>query len=92
MSEYLSPRRFSNAAGSLESEHNEPNGKTGMKRTADQIFRFANSVDSVRELAKRRLPRGLFEFIDRGSDDEVALINNRAAFDRECAKEKAGAA
>src|SRR6187399_1339358 len=82
MSEYLSPRRFSNAAGSLESERNEPNGKTGMKRTADQIFRFANSVDSVRELAKRRLPRGLFEFIDRGSDDEVALINNRAAFDR----------
>ena len=53
-----------------------------MARTADQIFRFANSVDSVRELAKRRLPRGLFEFIDRGSDDEVALINNRAAFDR----------
>ena len=53
-----------------------------MKRSAAQIFRFANSVDSVRELAKKRLPRGLFEFIDRGSDDELAIINNRAAFDR----------
>ena len=26
--------------------------------------------------------RGLFEFVDRGSDDELAIINNRAAFDR----------
>jgi (S)-mandelate dehydrogenase len=53
-----------------------------MMRSADQIFRFANSVESVREIAKRRLPRGLFEFIDRGSDDELAIINNRVAFDR----------
>ena len=53
-----------------------------MKRTAAQIFRFANSVESVRDLAKKRLPRGLFEFIDRGSDDELAIVNNRAAFDR----------
>lgn len=53
-----------------------------MKRSAASIFRFANSVDSVRELARKRLPKGLFEFIDRGSDDELAILNNRAAFDR----------
>jgi (S)-mandelate dehydrogenase len=53
-----------------------------MPRSAASIFRFANSIDSVRELAKKRLPKGLFEFVDRGSDDELAIINNRAAFDR----------
>jgi isopentenyl diphosphate isomerase/L-lactate dehydrogenase-like FMN-dependent dehydrogenase len=53
-----------------------------MPRSASSIFRFANNVESVRELAKKRLPKGLFEFVDRGSDDEIAIINNRAAFDR----------
>jgi isopentenyl diphosphate isomerase/L-lactate dehydrogenase-like FMN-dependent dehydrogenase len=53
-----------------------------MTRSASSIFRFANSVESVRELAQKRLPKGLFEFVDRGSDDELAIINNRAAFDR----------
>jgi isopentenyl diphosphate isomerase/L-lactate dehydrogenase-like FMN-dependent dehydrogenase len=53
-----------------------------MTRSTASIFRFANSVDSVRELARKRLPKGLFEFIDRGSDDEVAIVNNRTAFER----------
>lgn len=33
-------------------------------------------------MAERRVPKGLFEFVDRGSEDEVALNNNRAAFER----------
>jgi len=53
-----------------------------MTRSAASIFRFANSVESVRELAKKRLPKGLFEFVDRGSDDELAILNNRDAFNR----------
>ena len=36
----------------------------------------------LRRAARARLPRGLFEFIDRGTEDEVALANNRAAFER----------
>ena len=36
----------------------------------------------MRELARKRLPRWLFEFVDRGTEDEVALRNNRAAFER----------
>ena len=36
----------------------------------------------MREMAKKRLPRWLFEFVDRGTEDEVALRNNRAAFER----------
>ena len=42
----------------------------------------ARTVPEFRRLARRRLPRGLFEFIDRGTEDELALANNRAAFDR----------
>ncbi|MCP3380305.1 alpha-hydroxy-acid oxidizing protein [Bradyrhizobium sp. CCGUVB4N] len=35
----------------------------------------------LRELAKRRLPHGLFEYIDRGTEDESALRRNRNALD-----------
>lgn len=44
-------------------------------------FRAYNLHD-LRELARRRLPRGVFEFYDRGTEDEVALANNRAPFER----------
>lgn len=37
--------------------------------------------EELRELAKRRLPRGLFEYIDRGTEDENALRRNRHALD-----------
>ncbi len=36
----------------------------------------------LRHMARKRLPRWLFEFVDRGTEDEVALRNNRAAFER----------
>src|SRR5258706_5161278 len=36
----------------------------------------------MREMAKKRLPKWLFEFVDRDTEDEVALRNNRAAFER----------
>jgi isopentenyl diphosphate isomerase/L-lactate dehydrogenase-like FMN-dependent dehydrogenase len=42
----------------------------------------AYNIADLREIARRRLPRGLFEFVDRGSEDEVALRNNRAAFEK----------
>jgi isopentenyl diphosphate isomerase/L-lactate dehydrogenase-like FMN-dependent dehydrogenase len=40
------------------------------------------NIADLREAAKRRLPRGVFEFVDRGSEDEVGLRNNRAGFER----------
>ena len=40
------------------------------------------TLDQMRAAARRRLPRGLFEFVDRGTEDETALENNCAAFDR----------
>ena len=44
--------------------------------------REAYNIADLREMARRRLPRGIFEFVDRGSEDEVALRNNRTAFER----------
>ncbi len=42
----------------------------------------ALNVHDLRAMAKKRLPKWMFEFIDRGTEDEVALRNNRAAFER----------
>ncbi len=42
----------------------------------------AYNIFELRELAARRLPKGLFELVDRATEDEVALRNNRAAFER----------
>ena len=39
----------------------------------------ALNIADLRMMARRRLPRGLFEFIDRGCEDEVALNHNREA-------------
>jgi (S)-mandelate dehydrogenase len=40
------------------------------------------NIDDLRLVAKRRLPRGVFEYVDRGSEGETSLRENRAAFDR----------
>jgi len=42
----------------------------------------AYDIADLRELARRRLPKGVFEFFDRGNGDEAAVIENRAAFER----------
>jgi len=39
-------------------------------------------IGIIKKIARRRLPKGVFEFVDRGTEDEVALRNNRAAFER----------
>lgn len=40
------------------------------------------SIEDLRRLARRHVPRPLFGFIDGGAEDEVALAENRAAYDR----------
>jgi len=40
------------------------------------------SIEDLRHAARRRLPRGIFEYIDKGTEDGVALSENRAGFDR----------
>ncbi len=41
---------------------------------------FLNHVE-LRQLARRRLPRGIFEYVDRGTEDEAGLRHNRQAFE-----------
>ena len=45
------------------------------------LTRTAN-IDDLRELARRRLPKIVFDFFDGGAEDEVTLRDNRAAFER----------
>ena len=42
----------------------------------------AINLDDLRVLARRKLPRIAFDFIDGGADDELCLRRNRAAFER----------
>jgi len=42
----------------------------------------AASVDDLRRIARRRLPRGVFDYIDGGAEDERTLRNNSEAFAR----------
>ena len=44
----------------------------------------AINLDDLRRLARRRLPRIAFDFIDGGADDERCLRRNREAFERHC--------
>ena len=46
------------------------------------LTRTALNIDDLRRMARRRLTKALFEFADRGSEDEVAMRDNRAALDR----------
>lgn len=46
---------------------------------ARRLARCAN-VGDLRTVAKRRLPRGVFDYIDGGAEDEVTLAENSRAF------------
>ncbi|MGE4241459.1 alpha-hydroxy acid oxidase [Ramlibacter sp.] len=41
----------------------------------------AYNIADLRDAARRTLPKGLFEFVARGTEDEVGLKGNRAAFE-----------
>ena len=40
------------------------------------------SIEDLRQRARRRLPKAIFDFIDGGSQDEVSLAANRRDFER----------
>ena len=50
-----------------------------ISRRTRQLERAAN-IGDLRVLAKRRLPRGIFDYIDGGAEDEVTMARNSAAF------------
>jgi L-lactate dehydrogenase (cytochrome) len=52
-----------------------------LDRTARRLRRAA-SVEDLRDQARRRVPRAVFDYTDGGSGREVSLRRSRAAFDR----------
>jgi isopentenyl diphosphate isomerase/L-lactate dehydrogenase-like FMN-dependent dehydrogenase len=42
----------------------------------------AHSIEDLRRLARRRLPRAIFDFFDGGAEDEITLRANRERFER----------
>ena len=51
----------------------------------DPVQRLLNkthSVDDFRAVAKRKLPKAVFDYVDGGADEEIALRANREAFQR----------
>ena len=49
---------------------------------AERLRAEAVNIDDLRRLALRRLPSGVFNYIDGGAEDEVTMRANRAAFRR----------
>jgi isopentenyl diphosphate isomerase/L-lactate dehydrogenase-like FMN-dependent dehydrogenase len=47
---------------------------------AGRLSRAVN-IEDLRELARRRVPKIVFNYIDGGADDEWTLLENRRAFD-----------
>ncbi|MFM8681121.1 MAG: alpha-hydroxy-acid oxidizing protein, partial [Alphaproteobacteria bacterium] len=45
-------------------------------------FRKIHNVEDLRAAAAAYLPKPVFDFIDGGAEDEVALRNNRSVFER----------
>lgn len=50
-------------------------------RTKRRLARAA-SVEDLRAIARKRLPGGVFDYIDGGAEDESALLRNRDAYRR----------
>jgi L-lactate dehydrogenase (cytochrome) len=48
--------------------------------TSGQLAR-ALTIEDIRALAKRKVPRSVFDYVDGAAEDEISMRANRAAFD-----------
>src|SRR5258707_5016829 len=76
----LRPQQLTKAAQPSSSRPNQQGNAWGNSNMAalDNCY----NIHDLRNAAQKRLPKGVFDFFDRGTEDEVALHNNRAAFER----------
>ena len=51
------------------------------RTVSERLQRTCYSVEDMRKLAARRLPKSIFEYIEGGGEDEVSLRRNRSSFD-----------
>lgn len=68
-------------AGTAELPAAAEAGRPAAHRVAASVSR-AFCIDDLRCLARRRLPRAVFDLFDGGAEDEGTMRDNRAAFDR----------
>jgi (S)-mandelate dehydrogenase len=59
----------------------EASARPAARRASTPVAR-AYSIEDLRTLARKRLPRAVFDFFDGGAEDEGTLRENRAAFER----------
>ena len=48
----------------------------------EQAMAAALNIADLRDMARRRLPRGIYEYLERGVEDELSLGTNREAYRR----------
>jgi len=46
------------------------------------LKREALNIEDLRQMARRRLTKSLFDFCDKGSEDQISMRDNRVALDR----------
>jgi len=51
------------------------------RRAAARVLRAWN-IEDLRRMARKRLPRAVFDFLDGAAEDELTLAANRAAFEQ----------
>ncbi len=56
------------------------NRRKGACMRDQDLIHEGYSVAAMRQLARKRLPRAVFDFVDGGAEDEVALQRNESAF------------
>jgi (S)-mandelate dehydrogenase len=69
-----------NPAGPIDFERDEAAGNPAPPLLPWQGRAW--SIDDLRRLARRRIPRAIFDLFDGGAEDERTLRDNRAAFER----------
>jgi (S)-mandelate dehydrogenase len=57
-----------------------------MARIAD-----AANIEELAAIARRRIPHGLYEFIERGAEDEITMRENRDSIKRTMLRQRVGA-
>lgn len=69
---------MNNASGVVDSRSTNRTSATTVRSSRIKAYNIAD----LRALAKRALPKGLFQFVDRGTENEYALQRMRAGIDR----------
>jgi (S)-mandelate dehydrogenase len=77
------PGRISMQSDTFSSRDTLP-PSTSPAASASQARRLrqAYSIEALRQIARRMLPRAVFDFYEGGAEDEATLLANRAAFER----------